>query len=76
MFGLTINSSFISALWPFSTLGWPATCAEDFKRFYPTTMLETGYVLLILSADKGFTSLRKNADQSVLPSGKYNDDIT
>lgn len=31
-----------SALWPFSTLGWPDVSAEDFKRFYPTTMLETG----------------------------------
>ncbi|KAK4260573.1 hypothetical protein QN277_003669 [Acacia crassicarpa] len=32
------------ALWPFSTLGWPDLSAEDFQRFYPTTMLETGYV--------------------------------
>lgn len=33
-----------SALWPFSTLGWPDVSAEDFKQFYPTTLLETGYV--------------------------------
>lgn len=32
-----------SALWPFSTLGWPDVSAEDFKRFYPTSVLETGY---------------------------------
>lgn len=31
-----------SALWPFSTLGWPDVSEEDFRRFYPTTMLETG----------------------------------
>lgn len=38
-----------SALWPFSTLGWPDESAEDFKRFYPTTMLETGYEPLCLT---------------------------
>ena len=31
-----------SALWPFSTLGWPDVSEEDFRQFYPTTMLETG----------------------------------
>ncbi|XP_014511622.1 valine--tRNA ligase, chloroplastic/mitochondrial 2 isoform X1 [Vigna radiata var. radiata] len=41
-----LDTWFSSALWPFSTLGWPATCAEDFKRFYPTTMLETGHDIL------------------------------
>ncbi|KAG5154257.1 hypothetical protein JHK82_012226 [Glycine max] len=38
-----LYSYFISALWPFSTLGWPDLCAKDFKRFYPTTMLEIGF---------------------------------
>lgn len=33
-----------SSLWPFSTLGWPDVSAEDFKRFYPTSVLETGYI--------------------------------
>lgn len=33
-----------SALWPFSTLGWPDASAEDFRHFYPTTVLETGSV--------------------------------
>jgi hypothetical protein len=32
-----------SALWPFSTLGWP-DLSEDYKHFYPSTLLETGYV--------------------------------
>ncbi|KAG2384375.1 Valine--tRNA ligase [Vigna angularis] len=41
-----LDTWFSSALWPFSTLGWPATCADDFKRFYPTTMLETGHDIL------------------------------
>nr|XP_028952711.1 valine--tRNA ligase, chloroplastic/mitochondrial 2-like [Malus domestica] len=37
-----LDTWFSSALWPFSTLGWPDESIEDFKRFYPTTMLETG----------------------------------
>jgi valyl-tRNA synthetase len=36
---------FSSALWPFSTLGWPEPTA-DLARFYPTTVMETGYDIL------------------------------
>ncbi|KAK3018778.1 hypothetical protein RJ639_005241 [Escallonia herrerae] len=43
-----VDTLFSSALWPFSTLGWPDVSTEDFKRFYPTTMLETGYAPTIL----------------------------
>ncbi|KAJ6370927.1 hypothetical protein OIU77_001439 [Salix suchowensis] len=41
-----LDTWFSSALWPFSTLGWPDVAAEDFKKFYPTTMLETGHDIL------------------------------
>ncbi|KAL2321221.1 hypothetical protein Fmac_030190 [Flemingia macrophylla] len=41
-----LDTWFSSALWPFSTLGWPDLCKEDLKRFYPTTMLETGHDIL------------------------------
>ncbi|KAK7308699.1 hypothetical protein VNO77_42322 [Canavalia gladiata] len=41
-----LDTWFSSALWPFSTLGWPDMCAEDFKRFYPTSVLETGHDIL------------------------------
>lgn len=41
-----LDTWFSSALWPFSTLGWPDVSDEDFKRFYPTTMLETGHDIL------------------------------
>lgn len=41
-----LDTWFSSALWPFSTLGWPDVSAEDFNRFYPTTMLETGHDIL------------------------------
>jgi valyl-tRNA synthetase len=36
---------FSSALWPFSTLGWPED-TPDMRRFYPTTVMETGYDIL------------------------------
>lgn len=41
-----LDTWFSSALWPFSTLGWPDVSAEDFKQFYPTTLLETGHDIL------------------------------
>src|SRR6266545_2579115 len=40
-----LDTWFSSALWPFSTLGWPAESA-DLRRFYPTSMLVTGYDIL------------------------------
>jgi valyl-tRNA synthetase len=36
---------FSSGLWPFSTLGWPDRTA-DFERFYPTSVMETGYDII------------------------------
>ncbi len=41
----TLDTWFSSALWPFSTLGWPAE-TEDFKYFYPTSTLVTGYDII------------------------------
>ena len=40
-----LDTWFSSGLWPFSTLGWPEE-TPDFKYFYPTTMMETGYDIL------------------------------
>lgn len=40
-----LDTWFSSALWPFSTLGWPEE-TPDYKYFYPTIMLETGYDIL------------------------------
>lgn len=37
---------FSSNLWPFSALGWPDTDSEDFRKFYPTQVLVTGYDIL------------------------------
>ena len=41
----TLDTWFSSALWPFSTLGWPER-TEDFKYFYPTDTLVTGYDII------------------------------
>jgi valyl-tRNA synthetase len=40
-----LDTWFSSALWPFSTLGWPND-TEDLKRFYPTNVLVTGYDII------------------------------
>ena len=40
-----LDTWFSSALWPFSTLGWPEETAE-LKKFYPTSVLVTGYDIL------------------------------
>lgn len=41
----TLDTWFSSALWPFSTLGWPDE-TEDLKYFYPTNVLVTGYDII------------------------------
>lgn len=41
-----LDTWFSSALWPFSTMGWPDVDAEDFKRYYPTDVLVTGYDII------------------------------
>lgn len=41
-----LDTWFSSALWPFSTLGWPDEDARDFKRYYPTNVLNTGYDII------------------------------
>jgi valyl-tRNA synthetase len=41
-----LDTWFSSALWPFSTMGWPNEEAEDFKRYFPTNTLVTGYDII------------------------------
>ncbi len=41
----TLDTWFSSALWPFSTLGWPDN-TEELKHFYPTSVLVTGYDII------------------------------
>ncbi|QNO13655.1 valine--tRNA ligase [Alkalicella caledoniensis] len=52
-----LDTWFSSALWPFSTLGWPEN-TEDFKRYFPTSVLVTGYdIIYFWVARMIFTSL-------------------
>ncbi len=44
-----LDTWFSSALWPFSTLGWPEE-TPDFKRYYPTDVLVTGYDIIFFWA--------------------------
>lgn len=41
-----LDTWFSSALWPFSTMGWPNEEAPDYKRYYPTDALVTGYDII------------------------------
>jgi len=41
-----LDTWFSSALWPFSTMGWPDEESADFKRYYPTNTLVTGYDII------------------------------
>ena len=42
----TLDTWFSSALWPFSTLGWPNEESQDYKDFYPTQTLVTGFDII------------------------------
>lgn len=41
-----LDTWFSSGLWPFSTMGWPNTESPDFKKFYPTSVLVTGFDII------------------------------
>ncbi|MEW5740944.1 MAG: valine--tRNA ligase, partial [Myxococcota bacterium] len=41
-----LDTWFSSALWPFSTLGWPNTDSPDLKAFYPNSVMETGHDII------------------------------
>ncbi len=41
-----LDTWFSSGLWPFATLGWPNVDASDYKRYFPTDVLVTGYDII------------------------------
>lgn len=41
-----LDTWFSSALWPFSTMGWPDETSEDYQRYFPTSTLVTGYDII------------------------------
>lgn len=71
-----LDTWFSSALWPFSTLGWPES-TEDLKHFYPTDVLVTGYdIIFFWVARMIFTGLEftdENPFKNVLITGLVRD---
>ena len=59
----TLDTWFSSALWPFSTLGWPNTESEDYKDFYPTQTLVTGFDIITFWISRMMTQGLELTDQ-------------
>ena len=72
----TLDTWFSSALWPFSTLGWPKM-TEDLKYFYPTDVLVTGYDIIffwvIRMIFSGFEQMKEKPFKTVLFHGLVRD---
>ncbi len=72
----TLDTWFSSALWPFSTLGWPEQ-TEDLKYFYPTDVLVTGYDIIffwvIRMIFSGFEQMGERPFKTVLFHGLVRD---
>ena len=58
----TLDTWFSSALWPFSTLGWPEE-TEDLKYFYPTSTLVTGYDIIPFWVSRMIVAGLENMDE-------------
>lgn len=75
----TLDTWFSSALWPFSTLGWPDTNDERYKYFYPTDVLVTGYDIIffwvIRMVFSGLEQTGKCPFNEVLIHGIVRDDL-
>ena len=73
----TLDTWFSSALWPFSTLGWPDK-TEDLDYFYPTDVLVTGYDIIffwvVRMVFSGYAHTGKSPFNTVLIHGLVRDD--
>ena len=73
----TLDTWFSSALWPFSTLGWPEN-TEDLDYFYPTDVLVTGYDIIffwvVRMVFSGYAHTDKSPFHTVLIHGLVRDD--
>ena len=74
----TLDTWFSSALWPFSTLGWPEH-TEDYDYFYPTDVLVTGYDIIffwvIRMVFSGYEHTGKSPFHTVLIHGLVRDSL-
>ncbi|WP_409968242.1 valine--tRNA ligase [Bengtsoniella intestinalis] len=73
-----LDTWFSSALWPFSTLGWPAENADDLDFYYPTSVLVTGYDIIFFWVARmifsGCHQMKKIPFDKVLIHGLVRDD--
>ena len=73
-----LDTWFSSALWPFSTLGWPDN-TEDLKYFYPTNMLVTGYDIITFWVSRmifsGIENMGETPFDTVLIHGLVRDEL-
>ena len=74
----TLDTWFSSALWPFSTLGWPDKDAKDLQYWYPTSVLVTGYDIIFFWVARmifsGMEQMKKEPFKTVLIHGLVRDD--
>ncbi|MBR5572092.1 MAG: valine--tRNA ligase, partial [Oscillospiraceae bacterium] len=73
-----LDTWFSSALWPFSTLGWPDLDAKDLNYWYPTSVLVTGYDIIFFWVARmifsGMEQMKKEPFKTVLIHGLVRDD--
>ena len=73
-----LDTWFSSALWPFSTLGWPDLNAPDLNYWYPTSVLVTGYDIIFFWVARmifsGMEQMKKEPFKTVLIHGLVRDD--
>ncbi len=73
-----LDTWFSSALWPFSTMGWPDLNAEDLKYWYPTSDMVTGYDIIFFWVARmvfsGMEQMKKEPFKTVFIHGLVRDD--
>lgn len=73
-----LDTWFSSALWPFSTLGWPDTEAKDLQYWYPTSVMVTGYDIIFFWVARmifsGMEQMKKEPFKTVFIHGLVRDD--
>ena len=73
-----LDTWFSSALWPFSTMGWPDTQAEDLKYWYPTSVMVTGYDIIFFWVARmifsGMEQMKREPFKTVFIHGLVRDD--
>ncbi len=73
-----LDTWFSSALWPFSTMGWPDLEAEDLKYWYPTSVMVTGYDIIFFWVARmifsGMEQMKKEPFHTVFIHGLVRDD--